>query len=117
LWRYSSKGAFINRSTVDIALYPGTKRSPKSRKKLFVTRLRSLHNQATTRLAESVLHLQAGECIENPIDLTSPERVAAEAAVVEANAHRGNRHLRLFVKRERWLVRPIASANSHERMA
>jgi hypothetical protein len=31
---YSSNGAFNNKSTVDTALYPGTKRSPKSRRKL-----------------------------------------------------------------------------------
>jgi len=31
---YSLKGAFINKSTVDTVLYPWTKRSPKSRRKL-----------------------------------------------------------------------------------
>jgi hypothetical protein len=51
-----------------------------------VTRLRPLHNEATARLAESVLHSQARKCTEDATNIRCLKRVKAKAAVVESAA-------------------------------
>ena len=48
-----------------------------------MTRLRPLRNEATARLAESVLHLQARKRTEDATGITRLDRVKAKAAEVE----------------------------------
>ncbi len=67
-----------------------------------MTRLWLRHDEVTGRLRKSLLHPQSREGAEDSFDIACRKCLNPEAAVVESDAHRAHRHLRLLVKRQRW---------------
>src|SRR5713101_8594887 len=67
-----------------------------------VAQFRLRLNEPTARLGKSLLHPQSGESTEDALDIGWRECLNAEAAEVESDAHRADRHFRLLVKRQRW---------------
>src|SRR6266478_7994327 len=67
-----------------------------------VARLRFRRYEPTARLGKSLLHPQSGKSAEDALDIGCRKGLNAEAAVVESDAHRADRHFRLLVKRQRW---------------
>ena len=65
-----------------------------------ILRLRS--DEPTARLGKLLLHPQSGEGTEDALDVGWRECLNAEAAEIESDAHRADRHLRFLVKRQRW---------------
>jgi len=65
-----------------------------------VARLQLRLDEPTARLGKSLLHPQTGESAEDALDIGCRKYLNAEAAVVESNAHRADRHFRLLVKRQ-----------------